>query len=488
VSGQLLDELLEAYAPAGGRDDLDWHDVLRRAGEPERTRARPSRRRLVVAVALAALLLFVLATPAFGLRQALLDLVGREDVSFEESPEAPLVTKRRFADLAFSRPRWLDPQVLAGDTRRLVVDIGQRERVLVIAPTRRGGFCYRLQGLGGQCQRNARTTAEMPGLTWWYVSRELSDDTILVRTVTGTVLDERIVRLILEFKDSHSVGLRFVWVSAPIRAGFFAYSVPRDRQEEARGPIAVTGLDARGNVVYRREAIEYPQPKPEVFAPRRPRWLPADPPAFLLPPFRTASDQGATIKAGQAGVVQLDVRRLEPPLRAELRGRLVTFGCFRVVTRFGAKRTVGSSWPGRLGATAGAQFHNAHPPDGCDVQLGAPDMGDYRPVLEFEFTENGRRHFVDRAAARDLAAFVSLLRREGLLDDELQEELERRESGRLVSLADLHQRPPAGRIGYFAEDDAVTLVRVSPTGHRFFVEVEDGRVVRRYLGRLAWIR
>jgi hypothetical protein len=487
VSG-VLDQLLDAYAPPGGRDDLDWPDVLRRAGEGDRSpRGRPSRRVVLVSVVLAALLLFVLATPAFGLRQALLDLVGREDVDFEESPDAPLVMKRRFADLSIGGPRWRNPRVIAAQTRRLVIDTGQRRRVLTIAPTSLGGFCYRLQGVFGQCQRNSRTAAEMPAATWWYLSRELPHDRILVRAVTGTVLDDRIVRLNLEFNDGHSVGLRFVWISAPIRAGFFAYDVPKDRQEEPRGPIAVTGLDTRGNVVYRREAIEYPQPTPDPPPPesRPPHWLRADPSAFLLPPFRTASDRGATIKAGQAGVVLLDVRRLESRLRAQFRGRDVLFGCFRIVTRFGETRALARGGHGRLGATAGAQFP-VDPFDGCGVDV--IEEREIRPVLEFAFTEKGRRHFLDRAAARDLASFVVSLRERGQLDDELTDELERREGGRVVPLADLHQRPPAGTIGYFAADDVVTLVRFGTSGRRFFVEVEDGRIVRKYLGRLAWLR
>ena len=493
MSEHLVDELLEAYAPPGRDVDLDWPDVLRRAGEGQRPprRRRMSRRALLVCGALAALLVFVVATPAFGVRQALLDLIGREDISFEESPEAPLQTKRRFADLAFGRPLWRDFNVLAAETRRLVVDTGQRKRVLTIAPTSRGGFCYRLQDAWGQCQRNGWTADEMPEATWWYLRRELPDDRILVHGVTGTVLDERIVRLTVEFNDGHSVGVPFVWISAPIGAGFFAYDVPQDRQEEPRGPVAVTGFDRRGNVVYRKEAIEYPQPTPDPPLPgpqSPPDWFRADPPAFLAPPFQTASKGGATITTGEAGVVLLDVRRLEPSLRSLLRGRVVAFGCFRVVKRFGEKRAYEWSQLGRLGATVGAQFRELHPLDGCEVQSVSADRRERRPALEFAFTESGRRHFMDRAAARDLASFVVALRRQGRLDDELTEELARREGALVVRLASEHQRPPSGTIGYFAADDVVTLVRVSPTGRRFFVEVEDDRVVRRYLGRLAALR
>lgn len=498
MTDHVVKDVLEAYAPAGGREDLDWTDVLHRAGERERSvHVRPSRRALLVAAALAVLLLFTLATPAFGLRQALLDLVGREDrvgrenVSFQQGAEAPLVTKRRFAERSVGGLPWLNPRVRAGQARRLVIDTGQRERVLMIAPTSLGGFCYRLQGVGGQCQRNSRTAAEMPEATWWYLSRELPGDRILVRGVTGTVLDDRIVRLTLEFNDGHHVGLRFAWVSAPIRAGFFAYDVPRDRQEEPRGPTAVTGYDARGNVVYRREAIEYPQPTPDVSARdrgMRPRHrIRTDPSAFLLPPFKTGSDRGATIKVGQAGVALLDLRRLEPRLRAGLAGREVVFGCFRIVTQFGATYARVSSIHGLIGATAGAQFHGLGALDGCEV--GWWDRHGLRPALEFAFTENGRRYLADRPAARDLASFVTYVRQIRRLDGgQFRSALARRYGDRLVLLASAEGRPPGGKIGYFVAADSVTFVRVSEGGRRFFVELEGGRVTRKNLGRMAWIR
>lgn len=496
MTERLFEQVLEAYAPAGGRDDLDWADVLRRAGGARdgATRGRLTRRAVLVAAVAAALLLFTLATPAFGLRQVLIDLVtyenhgGREDVRFSEGTEAPLVTKRRFAELGRAGP-WENFRVQAARTRRFLVDTGQRERVLMLAPTSRGGFCYRLQGAGGQCQRNSRPPAEMPEATWWYRSRQLSGERVLVRGVTGTVLDERIVRLSLEFNDGHDVDLPFVWVSAPINAGFFAYEVPRDRQEEPRIPIALAGYDARGNVVYRKEAIEYPQPIPEVSdAPRRRPRLRPDPPAFLLPPFRTASDRGATIKVGQAGVVLLDVRQLEPQLRAVLVGRLVYFRCFGIVTRFGATSARGYSTHGVLGETAGSQLR-ADPLDGCDVEVITPDGRDLRPILEFAFTETGRRYFVDRTAARDLAVLVSYVRRIRTLSRrDFASALWRRYGHRLVRLAHAGGRPLLGKLGYFAGEDSVTFVRLSPTGRRLFVELEGGRVVRRNIRWLAPIR
>ena len=89
-----VSELLDAYAPAAVPDDSDWEDVLRRA-EPASSPRRSRRRRLLVLAAAGVLLLVLLATPAFGLRQALLDLVGREDVSLERSEPTPHVVERR---------------------------------------------------------------------------------------------------------------------------------------------------------------------------------------------------------------------------------------------------------------------------------------------------------------------------------------------------------------------------------------------------------
>ena len=159
-----VSELLDAYAPAAVPDDSDWEDVLRRA-EPASSPRRSRRRRLLVLAAAGALLLVLLATPAFGLRQALLDLVGREDVSFERSEPAPLVVKRRFDDLAVGAPARMDPGAIPSQTRRVSFDTGQRKRELFVTPTRRGGFCYMLEGYGGGCQRSGGTADRTPPLT-----------------------------------------------------------------------------------------------------------------------------------------------------------------------------------------------------------------------------------------------------------------------------------------------------------------------------------
>ena len=73
MSEGIVRAALDRYAPAVGTVDADWEDVLFRAGERRRRH-----RAVLVCVAVLALLGVTLATPALGLRNALLDLVGRE--------------------------------------------------------------------------------------------------------------------------------------------------------------------------------------------------------------------------------------------------------------------------------------------------------------------------------------------------------------------------------------------------------------------------
>jgi hypothetical protein len=503
VSEHSVSDVLDLYAPAEAPADIDWEDVLRRA---ERTgpdlqrrmaRRRPRRRALLALAAAGAVLLFLFATPAFGLRQAILDFVGREDVDFEQSAPAPLVVKREFADLAIGAPPTMNPQVIPNQTRRVIFDTGQREHELFVTPTKRGGFCYTLKGAYGGCQRNGGAADRTPPLTLTYMAGAKPGEPFRIQHVGGTVLDGRITRVTIEFNDGSETDVRFVWISAPINAGFFAYDLPRDRQEEARGPRSVVARAADGTIIHRDGDFRYEGPgvtqgPPPVSSTPAGRNLPTAPPVPPSAPIKKATDHGATIIVGENGAALFDSTQLDPEIRRLLANHSAGFGCFRIATQYGATYARGYAIAGRFADKVGVRFNNLGPLDGCEIQGSYghrwPDKLGSHSAVEFAFTTRAQRYFSDRAAARDLALFVRTkeMQRIRRLDPAaLTQELASRYSGQIVALTGQEARPPAGKIGYWIGPEQTVFSRISDTGRRLYVEIKDGRIDRHNLEKLA---
>ena len=109
----------------------------------------------------------------------------------------------------------MDPGVFPNQTRRVSFDTGHRKRELFVTPTRRGGFCYMLEGYGGGCQRNGGTADRTPPLTLTSSLRWKPGEPVRVQQVGGTLLDSRVARVTIEFNDGDEQDLRCVWISAP---------------------------------------------------------------------------------------------------------------------------------------------------------------------------------------------------------------------------------------------------------------------------------
>ncbi len=135
-----LDELVPSLAGEGG----DWEAVLAAAGlsgPPVAAAGRPrwlTRRRTFVGCIVVATVAVITATPAFGLHDLIVNLVGgRTSVSFSKSRPAPPAIKKLFLDMAVGAPRGMNPQVLPDEARQIVFrGAGGRRRVLWVAPTR----------------------------------------------------------------------------------------------------------------------------------------------------------------------------------------------------------------------------------------------------------------------------------------------------------------------------------------------------------------
>ena len=480
----------------------DWDDVLRRAGvsparaqqplpaSPERSRRRPVA--ALVVVVLVALAVGLAATPAFGLRDAVLSLIDRSDVEFDEGTPAPGVVRWRFEELDVGAPPGMAAQALAAETRQAgTLRVHGRDRALWVAPTKRGGFCYQLEESYGGCLRNDATP--LPPLvvaTSWAPPK--------INHVSGNTLSDRIQRVSIEFRDGHAVDVPFLVVSPPIDAGFFAYDVPADRQSEERGPKAVVARDSAGEVVH-RFVLPVPPTRPAVRrqpGPATPRGpLPTEPRVPPSAPRQEATGDGVTVVAGRNGVVVFDTSGMDASRAGLLVDRDVGWGCFRVVTRGRTLRIRGYAVTGRFAGRATARYFGVGTPfDGCELQgtYGHrwPDRLDSHSAAEIAFTAAGGRYFANRAAARDLALFVrsrrvqEIRRLEG---DALVAELENAYGGSIVRLEARTAAPPAGRIGYWVGDGGAVFVRVSSTGRRFQVVTRAGRIQSQNLGPFAFV-
>jgi hypothetical protein len=216
-------------------DDSDWKEVRRHA--------RPVPRR-ALAIPVAAALAVVIGGSAFA--------VYREMVDFFSAAPAPERIQRDFdflrehtaeASAKFGGPRF----TTEGPAREAMrVQIDGEVRSYWVVPTREGGFCTRLHFLvscmtpeqrqvkiGAGIGAGGLTAGDSGGFDW----------------IKGSVSDEAVQEVELLYQDGERVQLPFVWVSAPIDAGFFAYDVPEPHEQPGRLAGAVIGRDADGNVV-----------------------------------------------------------------------------------------------------------------------------------------------------------------------------------------------------------------------------------------------
>jgi hypothetical protein len=265
-----LEDLVERYELESG----GWDDVLRRAATvspvssklvvikrdavvvPAHEQRRRRRRLLVAAAVVVAAAGGVIVTPAFGLRSALLDLIGRTDVVFERSQPAPTAVRHQFEDLALGAPPSMDPGVIPQQARQVTFFFGGKKRVLSVTPTTRGGFCYLIAGLWGGCMRNGGANDRTPPIAITYKIVKRPGESLEIPHIGGTVHDSHIARLTLRFRDGTRTDIPFVWISSPISAGFFAYELPPDQRKQARGPSEVVAEDNDGTIVW-REAIRF---------------------------------------------------------------------------------------------------------------------------------------------------------------------------------------------------------------------------------------
>jgi hypothetical protein len=228
------------------------------------TRRRPLRLRTVVFAVAAALVMVLVVAPAFGIIRGVLPFYG--------APKAPQQVQVEFNSMNTGAPAGMSPQAIPGETR----DIGQftfggASHTLWVAPTAAGGFCFEWIGGWGGC------TAPNPDpLTWngnLTVPSGVSTPTIpppQARPVDNNALAAALMKMrslavptwisgyvnaadahevVIKFSDGTTVHPAVIWVSKPIDAGFFSYSIPTRYQTESNHLVAVDAFSASGTLV-----------------------------------------------------------------------------------------------------------------------------------------------------------------------------------------------------------------------------------------------
>jgi hypothetical protein len=208
-------------------------DLLAVADAIAVTRAAPQTRhyrRRVLLLAAATVLAIAIATPALGVVHLIVD--------FFSSPAAPQHTVVNFAQMEADAPNGMDPQVAAGEARRVAqfrLTDGSTVSLLV-APTKRGGFCEEFSGFGAGCD----AARELPFGLGFAAKRLPSGPAIIY----GSVLSPDAVNAEITLSDGHTLQLPLTRVSAPINASFYFLQI-----DPALRPVSGRALDAAGRIV-----------------------------------------------------------------------------------------------------------------------------------------------------------------------------------------------------------------------------------------------
>jgi hypothetical protein len=207
-----------------GPDDGDWSEVRRRA-----KRGRRRRQASGVLVLAGAIAIGIASAYAF----------GHPIVEFGSAPKGPQKVVNDFGSLEVGAPAGMAPGVLPEEARRITaVRIDGKEHVLWVAPTKQGGFCESWTQFMGGCRADRHAA----------YARRL-DVGGNQNVLAGSFFQESGSRLDLEYADGATDEIPFVWVTAPIEAGFYLFRVPDAHRVDGHRPTSIRLLDDDGKVI-----------------------------------------------------------------------------------------------------------------------------------------------------------------------------------------------------------------------------------------------
>jgi hypothetical protein len=225
--------MTQTIDPAGP----DWGDVVRRA------RRRRANRWTAQAIVVAVLAVGVASAYA----------LGHPVIDFGSAGPAGTKQVDDFGSMEVGAPRGMAPGVLPHEARRITsVRFDGKEHVLYAAPTKSGGYCYLWTGLGGGCR-----TRHGRGANAVYTGGMVGPNGLIV--LETSFLQAQGDRLVMRFEDGATADVPFVWVTAPIDAGFALYRVTDAHRRAATRPVSLALYDAHGKLLA-RNSIRGPEP------------------------------------------------------------------------------------------------------------------------------------------------------------------------------------------------------------------------------------
>lgn len=234
-------ELVEVLG--GDPELLAIADAIARTGAEPETRPRVRRPVVLLAATVAGA---ALVLPALAFTNA----IPRISDWFS-NPRAPTSAIVLFAELGRGAPSGMDPRVIASETRtlmRLTLADGTSVR-LFLAPTRQGGFCLDIEGLGGGCDARREIPFNVGSAARRYPQGSA--------VVYGSALPAKAVETEIRPARGPSERVSLTRVSTPIDAGFFVVNI---RDPAHAFPLTVTFLDARGGKIVTKTVPAPPNP------------------------------------------------------------------------------------------------------------------------------------------------------------------------------------------------------------------------------------
>jgi hypothetical protein len=265
-----ISQLLEQLTPATISDEPAWEDVIARAKILSSSAAtngrvpdplpivrfergsvllgRAHRRRPggrpVALVALGVLaLVVVVAAAAYAL--------GHPVIDFGKAKKGTRKVVDDFGSMQVGAPSpAMAPGVLPHEARVITtVRIDGKTDTLYVAPTTQGGFCDEWSHVGGGCRsdRHAKSAS--------HIDAGGTDGPHGMTILDGSFFQAAGDRLSVEYADGEKSEIPFVWVTAPIRAGFYLYRVPDAHRRAGHQPVSITLYDASNRLLDREPEL-----------------------------------------------------------------------------------------------------------------------------------------------------------------------------------------------------------------------------------------
>jgi hypothetical protein len=134
------------------------------------------------------------------------------------------------------------PGVLPHEARRITtVTIDGKQHVLWVAPTKKGGFCEEWSDLTGGCRADRHDGfAERIEVGYGGSGPD---------SLNGSFFRSAAARLELAYADGTTDDIPFVWLTAPIDAGFYLFRVPDAHRVDGHRPTEVRLYDTDGKLL-----------------------------------------------------------------------------------------------------------------------------------------------------------------------------------------------------------------------------------------------